>query len=97
MKTNRFIDACASFGAVIVIFASWSKLLHKEYADTFLTIGLLTECVIFGIYGFLAIFYKKEKPQSGNSYSVTQQLTDNSKLTDSVDNLTNTIKKVFNQ
>jgi hypothetical protein len=46
------LNFCFSFGAAIVIFGAWGKIEHHYFADTALTAGLLSECVIFLIYAF---------------------------------------------
>lgn len=97
MKTEKIINTAYAVGAAIVVFAAWRKILHLSNADLFLTIGLLTEVVIFLVTAVYEWLPSNKEIQSGNSYSVAQELPDNSKLTDSIDTLTNTIKKVFNQ
>ena len=50
---EKIINSVVSVGAAVVIFGAWAKILHKSYADVMLTIGLLTEALIFLIYAFL--------------------------------------------
>jgi len=97
MKTEKIINTAYAVGAAIVVFSAWRKILHLTGADTFLTIGLLTEVFIFLMAAAYEWVPSNKETQSGNSYSVAQELPDNAKLTDSIDTLTNTIKKVFNQ
>jgi gliding motility-associated protein GldL len=52
-KTDKLVNIFVCVGAAVVIFGAWAKILHKPYADTMLTIGLLTEAAIFLIYAFL--------------------------------------------
>lgn len=52
-STDKLVNIVVCVGAAVVIFGAWAKLLHKPYADTMLTIGLLTEAAIFLIYAFL--------------------------------------------
>ena len=52
-KFGRFLDVVTSLGAAVVIFGAWQKITHRPLADLFLTIGLLTECVIFLLYAFV--------------------------------------------
>lgn len=54
MKT-RIFNLIYSVAAAIVIFGAWQKIEHFRYADTFLTAGLLTEVVIFLIYGIQSL------------------------------------------
>jgi hypothetical protein len=51
MRLEKIIDTAYSFGAAIVVFGAWGKLEHKDFGDIALTAGLLTETVIFCIYG----------------------------------------------
>jgi len=52
-STERLVNIIVCVGAAVVIFGAWAKILHKPYADIMLTIGLLTEALIFMIYAFL--------------------------------------------
>ncbi|HEY4288494.1 MAG TPA: hypothetical protein VGN00_15425 [Puia sp.] len=61
MLFDKIINTAFSLGAAIVIFGAWSKLEHKEFGDTALTAGLLTETGIFCIYGLLE--WRKEPAQ----------------------------------
>ncbi len=51
--TNRLVNIVVCVGAAVVIFGAWAKILHKSFADIMLTVGLLTEAVIFLIYAIL--------------------------------------------
>lgn len=98
MKINRIIEATVCFGAVVVIFGSWAKLTHKPYADLCLTIGLLTECFIFGIYGFQELF--KKSPATTDSYtSTTDKLAmnqpENKELNETMKSIDNSLKRIF--
>jgi hypothetical protein len=68
MKT-RILDLSYSVGASIVIFGAWSKIEHYRFADTALTFGLLTEVIIFLIYGIQA-FTSKTNPTTAQSEPV---------------------------
>jgi hypothetical protein len=62
MKTiNRVINTAYSFGAAIVVYGAWCKILHKSGANFFLTLGLITEVVIFTVYGVVEWFTKPEE------------------------------------
>ena len=52
-NTDKLVNVVVCVGAAVVIFGAWAKILHKSFADTMLTIGLLTEAAIFLIYAFL--------------------------------------------
>ena len=51
--TERLVNVFVCVGAAVVIFGAWAKILHKPIADMMLTVGLLTEAVIFLVYAFL--------------------------------------------
>ena len=52
-STDRIVNTLVCAGAAVVIFGAWAKILHKPFADTMLTVGLLTEAAIFLLYAFL--------------------------------------------
>jgi len=52
-STERLVNVFVCVGAAVVIFGAWAKILHKPIANIMLTVGLLTEAVIFIIYAFL--------------------------------------------
>jgi gliding motility-associated protein GldL len=52
-KKDRLLNIFVSVGAAVVIFGAWAKILHLSFADTMLTVGLLTEAAIFLVYAFL--------------------------------------------
>src|SRR5436190_771462 len=47
---DKLIPAFYSIGASVVIVGALFKITHREGANEMLTVGLLTEAVIFGIY-----------------------------------------------
>lgn len=51
-RTEVIVNVIVCVGAAIVLVGAWSKLLHLPFADTMLTIGLLTEAFIFMVYAF---------------------------------------------
>lgn len=52
-KQEKYLNIFVSVGAAVVIFGAWSKILHLSFADTMLTVGLLTEAAIFLVYAFI--------------------------------------------
>jgi len=50
---EKYVNIFVSVGAAVVIFGAWAKILHKSFADIMLTVGLLTEAVIFLVYAWL--------------------------------------------
>ena len=53
---DKVLPTLYSVGAAVVIFGAWAKILHKDFADIMLTIGLLTEAVIFLTFAFQSYF-----------------------------------------
>lgn len=51
--TDKLVNIVVCVGAAVVIFGAWAKILHLSFADFMLTVGLLTEALIFMIYAFL--------------------------------------------
>lgn len=51
-KGKNFLNFVYGIGASVVIFGAWMKILHLPGANLFLTIGLLTEVIIFAISAF---------------------------------------------
>jgi hypothetical protein len=66
MKT-KILNLSYSIGASIVIFGAWSKIEHFSFADTALTAGLLTEVVIFLIYGLQSFTGEPEPIDPGHA------------------------------
>lgn len=55
-RAEKTVNVIVSAGAAVVIFGAWAKILHKPFADTMLTAGLLTEAAIFLVYAVWSIF-----------------------------------------
>lgn len=60
-KVSKWVDVGVSFGASIVIVGALFKITHTKGADLLLWVGLLTEAVIFAVYGALYIIYPPEE------------------------------------
>lgn len=84
-----------SFGAAVVVLGALFKLEHLPFASTFLWVGLSLEAAIFAIYGFQELFKKEQPSAMGGGISVSG--TDNSDNTKAVNNLTETLKTIFNR
>jgi gliding motility-associated protein GldL len=52
-RTEVIVNVIVCVGAAVVLVGAWAKLLHLPFADTMLTVGLLTEAFIFIVYAFL--------------------------------------------
>jgi gliding motility-associated protein GldL len=53
---DKILPTLYSVGAAVVIFGAWAKILHKDFADVMLTVGLLTEAAIFLTFAFQSYF-----------------------------------------
>ncbi|HEV3223877.1 MAG TPA: hypothetical protein VGZ90_13405 [Puia sp.] len=93
MKINKttVLNFAYSIGASIVIFGAWMKLLHKPGANFFLTVGLMTEVVIFIVYG-VAGFWE----ENGTTSIQGGSTSDNSELTSTIKQTNSILKRVFN-
>lgn len=49
---KRIMSKFYGLGAAVVIIGAWAKILHLKIADVMLTVGLLTEAVIFIVSAF---------------------------------------------
>ncbi len=58
---ERIINIIASFGAAVVIVGALFKILHWDYANEMLMVGMFTEAFIFILFGVLYISVKPEK------------------------------------
>lgn len=98
-KTVVKIDAgialnfVVSIGAAVVLFGAWGKLLHKPFADTMLTVGLLTECFIFILYAFMPPKKEAHTPKIVHHNHPQSAAVD----TKDIQELNKTLKKIFNQ
>lgn len=87
MKTvTKIINVAYCIGAAVVIFGAWAKILHHAGANFFLTLGLLTEVVIFVIYGFMEGFTEPptDAQQTATFSSDTGELTQAVKETNTI-------------
>ena len=83
MNIDKIINTFFSFGAAVVVFGAWAKLEHKEFSDTALTIGMLSEATIFCIYGLLE--WRKQSKQKKQEMPLQGEMN--------VDELTTTMKQ----
>lgn len=91
MKTiNRIINIGYCVGGSIVILGAWSKLLHKPFANTMLTIGLLTEALLFLCMSVQEFSPAAEQKQAQGSAADNSELTTTLKATNSI------LTKIFN-
>lgn len=94
MKAEKVFNFVYAIGAAIVVYGAWLKITHKQTADLFLTIGLLTEVAIFVIIGLQELL--KKSTTDITAYPKVES-SNNTELTESVNNLTKTIKQIFNR
>lgn len=71
-KFENWLNVATSFGAAVVIIGAWQKITHQPAADVFLTIGLLTEAIIFALYG---IFYIKNPSEMATTTTTADTKT----------------------
>jgi gliding motility-associated protein GldL len=60
---DRLVPTIYSAGAAVVIFGAWAKITHNEQFGFMLTLGLLTEVVIFALYAIQSF----TQPQPGGT------------------------------
>jgi gliding motility-associated protein GldL len=53
---DRFIPTIYALGAAVVILGAMGKIMHYDWANTMLPVGLGTEAVIFILYAFQSFF-----------------------------------------
>ena len=109
-KTRNQVETVSNFivsvGAAIVILGALAKLTHHRWADTMLTVGLLTEAAIFIMYAFLPPTKTHEEELLNSIYreikfleKVPQMNSISSPATldsEPIDNLNKTLKQIFN-
>ncbi|MBS1730210.1 MAG: gliding motility protein GldL [Bacteroidetes bacterium] len=64
-KVSRIVDIFVSVAAAVVIWGALQKLLHTQYADLFLKIGLGTEALVFLVYGLLYLYFPTVDDHAG--------------------------------
>ncbi len=69
-KVSKWVDVAVSFAAAIVLWGALRKITHAPDADTWLWIGLVTEAVIFALYGVLYVIYPA-LPDNSHSEELT--------------------------
>lgn len=89
---NKIINTAYSVGAAIVIFGAWCKILHKPGANTFLTLGLLTEVIIFIVY---AVMEWRSTAETVTKEDRVQRFSDTGELTSAVKETNSILKNVF--
>lgn len=52
MAFKKMMSKVYGLGAAVVIIGAWAKILHLKIADFMLTVGLLTEALIFTVSAF---------------------------------------------
>lgn len=102
MKIEKFSNLIYSIGAAIVIFGAWAKIIHKPFADTMLTVGLITEAVLFVYMGITDYFKHKTvmtELQTMDNLLPNARLVgkeqNNDELTSAVNRLNDTVSKIF--
>lgn len=96
MKIRKIVDTIVSVGAAIVIFGAWAKLTHQWFADTMLTVGLFTECIIFLLYAVMD-WGKGEIPEHKLTIGNIEAPAQSKELNETMKSIDNTLKQVFNR
>lgn len=91
-KFENWLNVATSFGATIVIVGAWQKITHQPGADVFLTVGLLTEAIIFALYGILYI----KHPMETTVATVTTNVETVKKIDTSIEESINLNKEKIN-
>ena len=58
---EKYVNVIASFGAAVVIIGALFKITHRDHATEMLNVGMITEAIIFAMYGFLYMTLKPAK------------------------------------
>lgn len=69
-KVSKWVDVAVSFAAAIVLWGALRKITHAPDADMWLWVGLVTEAVIFALYGVLYVIYPA-LPDNSHSEELT--------------------------
>lgn len=93
MKLSKVLNVVYSLGAAVVVTAAWSKLMHVRGANTLLTIGLLTEAVVFVIYAFAPDAAATEVHISGGTQGST---FDPAELNNTIKRNNTILERIFN-
>lgn len=56
-KVSKNVDVFVSIAAAVVILGALFKIMHWQGANLMLIVGLGTEAIVFGVYGYLYIIY----------------------------------------
>lgn len=60
-KVSKTVDVFVSIAAAVVIVGALFKIMHWQGANAMLIVGLGTEALVFGVYGYLYIKYPAEE------------------------------------
>jgi gliding motility-associated protein GldL len=60
---DKILPTFYSVGAAIVIIGAWAKILHLSFANVMLTVGLITEALIFLAFAFQSYFQESSEYQ----------------------------------
>lgn len=69
-KVSKWVDVAVSFAAAIVLWGALRKITHAPDADMWLWVGLVTEAIIFALYGVLYVIYPA-LPDNSHSEELT--------------------------
>jgi len=99
MLLDKILNTAFSFGAAVVIFGAWAKIETLEFGNIALTVGLLTETLIFCCYGLLEWRRKPGRPDdvpTSPAHHGTPVYKENVEaLTDSIRQTAHLLNKIF--
>ncbi len=61
MNRYKFFGVIAVIGILFTVFGAWGKILHKAFADIFITIGMFGEGIGFSALVWFAFDYLNKK------------------------------------
>jgi len=61
-KINHILEITFSIGAALVILGAYGKIIHASWGGLMLSVGMITEVLLFLASGIILIFYKPVTP-----------------------------------
>ena len=61
-KINHVLEVTFSIGAALVILGAYGKIIHASWGGFMLSVGMITEVLLFLTSGIILIFHKPVTP-----------------------------------
>ena len=61
-KINHILEITFSIGAALVILGAYGKIIHASWGGFMLSVGMITEVILFLASGLILIFHKPVTP-----------------------------------